>query len=183
MGEAMKLPGKLGKHALISICRNEIDPNSIQGFILASSEQLIVLQYVYDFNLDGLMVLSRPEITEIRSTATDKFQRKLLANEGLVKVVPFETVFDLQNWRTIIKQFAKAYPLIILECERGDEPDFIIGRIEKTTPVAVYIRYFTGTGKWLDELVRVKYSDITSCQVGTNYLKFYERYFERARAL
>lgn len=175
----MKLTGRHGKHALISILRNEIDANSIQGFILASSEQLVVLQYVYDFNLDGLMVLSRPEITEIRSTATDKFQRKLLAKEGLLKTVPFEAPFDLHSWRSIIKQFAKAYPLIILECERGDEPDLIIGRVEKTTSVAAYVRYFSGTGRWLDELVRVKYSDITSCQVGTNYLKFYERYFDR----
>ena len=129
------------------------------------------------------MVLSRSEITEIRCTSTDKFQRKLLADEGLLKPVPFETTFDLQSWRTIIKQLAKAYSLIILECERGDEPDFIIGRIEKTTPAAVYVRYFTGTGKWLDELVRVKYSEITSCQVDTNYLKFYEKYFERAGIL
>lgn len=177
----MRLPG--GKHALISICRIEIDPNLIQGFILASSEQLVVLQYVYDFNLDGLMVLSRSEITEIRCTSTDKFQRKLLADEGSLKTVPFETTFDLQSWRTIIKQLAKAYSLIILECERGDEPDFIIGRIEKTTSAAVYVRYFTGTGKWLDELVRVKYSEITSCQVDTNYLKFYEKYFERVGIL
>lgn len=175
----MKTARKHAQRALISILRNNIDPNSIQGFILASSEQLVVLQYVYDFHLDGLMVLSKAEITEIRSTPTDKFQQKLLANDDLLKTVPFETNFDLQNWRTIIKQFAKAYPLLILECERGGEPDFIIGRIEKTTSVAVYIRYFTGTGRWLDEPVRVKYSDITSCQVGSNYLKVYERYFDR----
>ena len=143
----MKLTGRQGKRALISILRKEIDPSSIQGFILASSEELVVLQYVYDFNLDGLMVLSKPEITEIRSTATDKFQRKLLAKEGLLKAVPFETAFDIQCWRSIIRQFAKAYPLIILECERGDEPDLIIGRVEKTTSVAAYIRYFTGTGR------------------------------------
>ena len=175
----MKLTGSPGKRALVSILRSDIDSNSIQGFILASSEQLVVLQYVYDFNLDGLMVLSKAEITDIRSTATHKFQRKLLAKEGVLKRVPFEAAFDLQDWRSIIRQFAKTYPLIILECERGDEPDFIIGRVEKTTSVAVYVRYFTGAGRWLDEPVRVKYRDITACQVGTRYLQFYERYFER----
>lgn len=175
----MNSTGRHGKRALISILRNEVDANSIQGFILASTDQLVVLQYVYDFNLDGLMVLSRPEITDIRSTATDKFQRKLLAKEGLLKKVPFESAFDIQGWRSIIKQFSKTYPLIILECERGDEPAFIIGRVEKTSSIAAYVRYFTGTGRWLDEPVRVKYSDITSCQVGSNYLKFYEKYFDR----
>jgi hypothetical protein len=140
---------------------------------------LVALQYVYDFNLDGLMVLSRSDITQIRSNATDKFQRKLLAKEGLLKEVPFETAFDLQDWRSIIRQFSKAYPLIILECERGDEPEFVIGRVEKTTSVAAYVRCFTGAGRWLDEPVRVKYSDITSCQVDTNYLNFYQRHFDR----
>lgn len=79
----MKTARKHAQRALISILRNNIDPNSIQGFILASSEQLVVLQYVYDFHLDGLMVLSKAEITEIRSTPTDKFQQKLLANDDL----------------------------------------------------------------------------------------------------
>ena len=176
----MNLTDRHSKRTLISILRDEIDPNSIQGFILASSDQLVVLQYVYDFNLDGLMILSRSEITDVRSTATDKFQRKMLTTEGVMKQIPFETTFDLQSWRSIIKQIAKVYPLIILECERGDAPDFIIGRVEKTTSAAVYVRHFTGTGRWLDEPVRVKYSDITSCQVGNNYLKFYERYFDRA---
>jgi len=175
----MKHTGRQGKHALVSILRAEIDPNSIQGFILASSEQLVVLQYVYDFNLDGLMVLSTAEITKIRSTATDTFQRKLLAKEGLLKTVPFETAFDIRSWRSIIKQFAKTYPLIILECERGDAPDFVIGRVEKTTASAAHVRYFTGTGRWLEKLARVDYGDITSCQVGTKYQKFYENYFDR----
>lgn len=174
----MKLREGHTRRSLVSILRKEIDRNSIQGFILASSDEFVVLQYVYDFKLDGLMVLSKSEITEIRSTATDKFQRKLLAKEGLLKTVPFETAFDLGGWRSIIKQFAKAYSLIILECERGDEPKFIIGRVVKTTSVAAYVRYFTGTGRWLDEPVRVEYDDITSCQVGTTYLKFYERYFD-----
>ena len=174
----MVLPGTRGKHALVSILRKEeIDLNSIQGFVLASSDQLVVLQYVYDFNLDGLMVLNRSDITAMRPTATDKFQRKLLVKEGVLKAATFETTFDLANWRSIIKQFAKAYSLIILECERGEDPDFIIGRVVKTTSVAAYVRYFTGTGRWLEEPVRVKYSDITSCQVESNYLKFYERYF------
>jgi hypothetical protein len=52
---------------------------------------------VYGFNLDGLMVLRVPDITEVRCTATDKFQKKLLMQEGLVQRVPSESTFDLSD--------------------------------------------------------------------------------------
>ena len=44
-----------------------------KGFVLASSAELVVLQYVYDFNLDGLMVLRVADITDIRWSATGRF--------------------------------------------------------------------------------------------------------------
>lgn len=163
----------------MSIRREGIDPNKIQGFVLAASEELVVLQYVYDFNLDGLMILSRSDISDIQETKTDKFQTKLLKHEGLLGNVPFERTFEAQSWRAIIKQLSRSYPLLILECERGDKPDFVIGRLLKTTSAAAYVNYFTGIGRWLEKPVRVAYEDITSFQVGSNYLNVYHRHFER----
>jgi len=164
---------------MVSIHRKGIDANKIQGFVLASSEELVVLQYVYDFNLDGLMVLSRSDISEIRETKTDKFQARLLKHEGLLENVPFARPFEVQSWRSIVKQLSRNYPLLILECERGSEPAFVIGRLLKTTSAAAYVQHFTGIGRWLEEPVRVAYKDITSLQVGSNYLNVYQRHFER----
>lgn len=175
----MPQSSKSRQRTLVSIHRKEIDANKIQGFVLASSEEFLVIQYVYDFHLDGLMVLSQSTISEVRTTKTDKFQTTLLKREGLLERVPFEMTFDLQDWRSIIKQLARVYPLIILESERGSDPDFLIGRLVKTTSAAAYVKYFTGIGRWLEEPVRIKYSDITSCQVGSNYLNVYQRHFEK----
>ena len=161
---------------LVSITRTEIDAQTIQGFVLASSDQLVVLQYVCDFRLDGLMVLSTSDITEIRSSATNKFQTTLLEQDGLLEQVPFDMTFDLQDWRAIIKQLARAHPLLILECEHGDDPDFIIGRLVKTTSAAAHVRYFTGVGRWLEKPDRVNFCDITCCQVDSNYLNVYQRH-------
>jgi hypothetical protein len=164
---------------IVSIRRKEIDPNEIQGFVLESSEQLVVLQYVYDFHVDGLMVLSRSDISEVRETKTDKFQTRLLKQEGLFEEVPFGNKFEVKGWRSIINQLSRSYPLLILECERGNDQDFVIGRLVKTTSAAAYVQHFTGTGRWLDEPVRVAYQDLTCIQAGSNYLNFYQRYFER----
>jgi hypothetical protein len=177
---------KLAKHHknrdLVSIYRDAIDDHSIQGFVLAHSEELVVLQYVYDFNLDGLMVLRLEDISEVRCSATDKFQKGLLNYEGLLKKVHFSSDFDLRSWRSVILQLSKEYPLIILECEAKEEKDFFIGKVIKTTAAAVEANYFSGAANWGEYPEKLKFKEITSCQVGTNYLNVYQRHFERNSA-
>ena len=164
---------------LVSIYRSAIDDNAIQGFVLGDSRELVVLQYVYDFNLDGLMVLRTADITDVRCTATDKFQKQLLSQEGLSHNVPFALTLDLSGWRAVISQLAKEYALMILECEEGKKREFVIGRVVKTTAREVHIQHFSGTAAWAERPTTLKFSDITSCQVNTNYSNVYQRHFER----
>jgi hypothetical protein len=156
-----------------------VDQNNIQGFVLGSSEQLVLLQYVYDFNLDGLMVLRTADISELKRSKTDEFQERLLADEGLLSRVPFDYSVDLSTWRSTIADLSNRHKLLILECELLEEPDFAVGRVLEVGSEEVRLKYFTGAANWLEEPVRLKYSDITSCQVNTNYVNVYERYFER----
>ena len=167
------------KRDLISIYRSDIDDNAIQGFVLGCSRELVVLQYVYDFNLDGLVVLRTADITEVQCTATDKFQKDLLLQEGLSHNVPFALTLDLSGWRAVISQLAKEYALMILECEEGKRKEFVIGRVVKTTAREVHIQHFSGTADWAERPTKLKFSDITSCQINTNYLNVYQRHFER----
>ncbi|MDQ1834907.1 hypothetical protein [Massilia scottii] len=168
---------------LVSIHRHDIDTQSMQGFILGASDELVLLQYVVDFNLDGLMILRIADLTAVECTATDKFQRDLLTHEGLMQLVPFDSMLDLRNWDTLLAQLAAMYPLMILECEKLDEPDFVIGRLNQITRENVEFDWFSGTGRWDDDLATLALEDITSCQVETNYIKFYQRYFERTASL
>lgn len=143
------------------------------------SEVLTLVQYVYDFNLDGLMVLRTGDLTEVTRTATDEFQEGLLQTEGLLARVPFNYSLDLSSWPAAIAGLCKDFPLLILERELLDEPDLAIGRILGVGDDEVQLRYFTGAGRWLDEPESLRYSDITCCQVGTNYINVYQRHFER----
>jgi hypothetical protein len=164
---------------LVSICRDDIDPNSIQGFVLGYSRDLVLIQYVYDFHLDGLMVLRTADITHIGCNATGELQKQLLIDEQLFEKVPFGTAFDLRSWRSIITQLSQQHRLIILEGENADPPQFLIGTVEKITTQSVWLNYFSGAGNWDDELAKLPFTEITSCQVATNYLNVYERYFDR----
>ena len=168
---------------LVSIYRSGIDALSVEAFVLGVSDELVLLQYVYDFHLDGLMILRIADLTAVECSETCKFQRELLVQEGLMQQVPFDTVFDLRNWHTLLPQLAATYSLMILECEKLEEPDFVIGRVDQVTPEEVDFDYFSGTGSWGESLTTLALADITSCQVETNYIKAYQRHFERTANL
>ncbi|MCE3603904.1 hypothetical protein LXA47_09845 [Massilia sp. P8910] len=168
---------------LVSISRSGIDAHSMEAFVLGVSEELVLLQYVYDFHLDGLMILRIADLTVVECSETCKFQRELLVQDGLLEQVPFDSLFDLRNWHTVLTQLANAYPLMILECEKLEEPDFVIGRVDQVTPEEIDFDYFSGTGRWGESLTTLALADITSCQVETSYIKAYQRYFERTASL
>ncbi len=164
---------------LISIERKEIDANRIQGFILGASTNLVLVQYVYDFKLDGLMILRVSDISDLRRSKTDKFQLKLLKDENIYDRVNFNVNYDPTDWKTAILGLNKDFEYFILENELASDPVFLIGRITKITPRSVHLKYFSGAGNWDKEPSVIKYSDITACQVDTNYINVYRRYFRR----
>jgi hypothetical protein len=164
---------------LVSVERGALDERSIQGYVLACSSQLVVLQYVYDFNLDGLMVLRAGDITEVRCSETDIFQKGLLSKEGLEDKVPFDAAFSIQDWQSLLLQLAREHRLMILECEAGAEKTFLIGRLVLATATEAQVHHFTGTGRWEEEPTSLPIESLTCCQVANNYLNFYARHFAR----
>lgn len=165
---------------LVSIERENIDRNKIQGFLLGESDEYILIRYVYDFNLDGLMVLRKKDISRVETSKTDEFQTQLLKDEGIYEQIDFNSKYDVTSLKSlIVSVVAEKYKHFIVEAEDRDEPDFTIGTIEKIGNKSIVMKHFTGIGRWIDEPVEINYSDITSLQVGSNYLNVYERHFRR----
>jgi hypothetical protein len=167
---------------LVSIRRSEIDDYGVQGYILGVSKQLLAVQYVYDFNLDGLLLLSRSDITEVRRTKTDVFQQSLLLADGIERLVPFDVQFNLSNWRSVLQQLAPVCPVLIFESERAKEPLFEIGRLVEVTSSQVEVHGFSGTARWAKETTSIPFSELTCVQANTNYINTYQRYFTRSAA-
>lgn len=163
----------------MSTRRRDVDDHGIQGFLVGLSEDLLAIEYVYDFQIDGLMVLRRSDITEVRRTATDEFQERLLKQEGIRPGSQTPMPLDLDSWGQLIRQLSGHYPLMILERELGPSPEFAIGCPIRATAAQVEFQSFSGTGKWSSKTERLKYSQLTCLQVNTRYLSFYQRHFER----
>jgi hypothetical protein len=170
------------KKELVSISRSDIDANEIQGFIISESDKLILIQYIYDFKSDGLMVLRKKDISELKTSNTDKFQTQLLKEEGVLSQIDFNLDYDLSSWENFLKAASKKHNLFILEEEKIGESKFNIGKILKIGANKVTMNYFTGVARWLDKPVEIKYKNLTCCQMQNSYLNVYERYFNKKQA-
>lgn len=168
--------------SLLSVRRRDVDDYSIQGFLVGLSDSLMALEYVYDFQIDGLLVLRRSDVTDVKLTETNEFQARLPKHEGIRPGTQAPMPLELQGWQPLIQQLAGHYPIMILERELGPSPEFAIGGPIRATAAQVEFRSFNGTGKWSAKAERLKYSQISCLQVNTRYLGFYQRYFERNAA-
>jgi len=171
---------KLQKNrTLVTINRKKIDELGIQCFILAYSKKLILIQYVYDFNLDGIMVLQRSDVTSIESDESGLFQTQLLKDEGLYAKVDFSKTYDLKNWKTVLSTIGSTYQFITLEDENPDNYVFILGKMTKLGRKKVSVHEFSCTGTWKEEVSKISYKHITSFRAGNNYPNVYENYFKK----
>ncbi len=165
--------------SLVSVRRDKIDSNKIQGFVLGFSKELVLLQYVYDFHIDGLLIIRSKDITEISSSKTDIFQTQLLKDEDLYKSIPFDHNYKLNNWKSIIPTLGNEFKYIIVEDEDPSYPLFFLGTFKRITSDSIIIHGFSGVANWDDEESEIYFEDISSLQVNTNYINFYKRYYEK----
>ncbi|WHI48412.1 hypothetical protein [Microbulbifer sp. VAAF005] len=164
---------------LVTIKREAIDGHKIQGFVLAHSKELVLIQYVYDFNLDGLMVLRLSDVSSIESTKTDLFQTQIFKDEGLYSRIDFSKEYDVTNWYTVLSTIGRENGFFIIEDEDPEYPIFLLGELRIIGEDSVSMLGFSGAANWDDEYSEMSYEDISSFQVGNKYSNMYKRYFER----
>lgn len=165
---------------LVSIRRDRCDELSIQGFVLHFSEALVLVQQIYDFHLDGLLLLRRADITSLHETDTDRFHKRLLREEGLLGRVPFGLRPPVSSYDVYLRSLPEN-ALVILENELAEEKEFTIGIPISVRDSEASLCCFDGAGNWQDELVSVNLDQITMCSVETNYTRFYARHFARTQ--
>lgn len=150
----------------------------MQGFLLAFSDHLLLFQYVYDFRLDGYLIIRRSDVTELSCRDTDRFQRELLQAEGDLQRIDFEFTAPIQSFNSFLAS-RRANEIVIVEDELSDPQEFLIGTVSHVSDDTVHINHFTGIARRSDPPEQLTIDRITSCQTSTNYIRFYERHFER----
>lgn len=164
---------------LVSIRRAEIDDARLQAFLIDYSETLVLVHYVYDFNLDGLMLLRCADISCIQSDKTDLFQTQMLKEEGLYEQVDFDISCDLSSWSLALSTLGALNRIITIDDENPKAPVFYIGKVIDIGTESVSIKGFSGAGNWNRHTSGIHYDYISCIQMGNHYSSAYERYFAR----
>lgn len=165
----------------VSIDRELIDPNTLHGFIVDFDDDWLMVQREYDFRLDGWLFLRRSNITNIRSTDTNVFQKLLMEEEGTFSDVDFEQRFPNGGIVELLINL-KPHRVVIFEEETEDEGEFSIGFIRGIDGDLVTLNYFSGTAEIDEEPTHIALDKVTSISFDTNYTLHYERHFGRLRA-
>ena len=112
---------------LLAVLRESIDDKKIQARLIDFSAELLLLEYVHDFRLDGLMLLRRQDVSEIQTRATDDFHQQLLETDGVLSKLP-DAPYPIASYRDFLaamqrpffKQAHRVGALAITVCARID---------------------------------------------------------------
>lgn len=167
---------------MVVIKREHLEhPYNVYGVILGESERLMLVQTVRDFRLDGLMVIAKSDITEIIRNRTERTQTAMLKKMGQWDKIPFDVRYDLSSWRAFFRDAAKRHTNAAVSCERGSDGEEYIGRLIKAKKRRLILREFSGTGRVYEGKTKLRYADITTCELNTRYVGAYERHFPHLR--
>ncbi|MDQ8192713.1 hypothetical protein [Roseibacillus persicicus] len=166
--------------SLVSVTRDEIDDQTLQGFVLDYDDQWILLGYIYDFTPDGVVAIRLSDLTSMTCRATDAFQRHLLEVDGVLDKVDFALTLPEGGFLDFLRRIPNE-KVVILEDEAEGNDIFIIGQNLQVLEDKFTLRTFSGAARVEDDLGEIDLDDVTSISLNTNYALAYERHFARIR--
>ncbi len=162
--------------ALVTLQRNLDGVETVEGFVLAVGKELVLLHVVDDFHLDGYRIVPRSQVERARHSAVERYRAAILRAEKVLGRIGIEGEIDLTDWNATFKSLKARGENVIVEDEREESEEFVIGRIERVNKKSAAIRGFDALGRWDAETTRFKYVDVTSVTFGGEYVTTFTKY-------
>ena len=165
------------RHKIV-ITRNTIDTALLYGIPLMLDDNMLLIQYIYDYQLDGYMILRIKDITFVRSDERERFSEYILKQEGLYDEIKKPMLTTLRNWRAIFEELKEYGKNILVEFEDLEEGEIFIGRIIEVNRNSLEMLCFDAMGKWDNETMTIIYKDITTVKLDDRYTTVLSRYLQ-----
>lgn len=155
-------------------CYYTYDPGYLHCYPNSVNDKFILAQEEDDFILDGYFIrkISQLKTVEIKTDKCAEINRIF----GVTNEVQ-DPGIDISSWQSIFHSLAQLDTYIIIEDNINDQ--FAIGVIEKVLKDRLYFRRFNAMGVWYENLLEIRYSQITSVEWGSRYAEYWKRYMER----
>jgi hypothetical protein len=160
----------------VHITRCKIDKNPIDCFPLIMSQDLLLVQYIYDFELDGYKLVRIKDMTSIISGKSERFSEFILKEEGILNQIKIPSFPILDKWVNVFRNLKSLEQNIIVECESTESNIFYIGKIVQVMKSSLLLLYFNELGEWDKEPTKIIFKDITSVSFDTRYINIISKY-------
>lgn len=150
----------------------------LAGYLLAFSEDLLVIHNMLDFEPDGYSIRPLATLSDI-SKADHDFYHMVCEREGWLSGLSPSWELDLSSMRNAIEDIQQRYKYLGLywELEPGDF-SHSIGRVVYFDETSLIIQQFWHDGEWADLLLEIWYEDIHRVEFDTPYINMFAKYIE-----
>ena len=164
------------RRGYLRVEREAVAARRMYGFVLAASDELMLMQEIYDFTPDGYAIVRLRDVTAIRDGESERFDERVLEGEG-VRVAPPQSAIDVASWRTVFASLAGGeWPLVLVESE--SDGDVWVGRVLGAGDTAAWFHYVSPVGVWDAEPEEIDYDDVTLVRFGDRYTTVLARYVD-----
>lgn len=169
----------IDKNNYVKIYLSEENPDqSIYGFILKMSDELIMVQEFSDFRLTDIKIIPQERILSIRCNKYDKTIRKILSEEQLIqfnhKIISNTSLTNSEN---LFKSLKKQNFHCIVESNKKKK-GFSIGEIMEVDDTSVLIRNYDPTGKIDKKPHKISFKKIEMVTFNDNYTLIFRKHLK-----
>lgn len=172
--EAIKVA--IQQKQIVRFARRDIDSDYIYGIPLLLQKELVLVQFICDFTIDGYKILCLRDITEVYCSEEEIVYKKIMEQEGIFKEAVISQIENFINWKGLFEFLKKKYRAVIIECEELGEEDFYIGRVVEATETEVKILYYDTMYRWNEVPDIIRYDSITLVSFGDRYSTISSKY-------
>ncbi len=172
-----KLEKHLSEKRYVRLTRKKGDFDGIStGFVLAKSDDFILLQETDDFRILGFHIFPIDTIIHVRYNEVDKTYERILKEEKLLDSVRIKYTVDLTDWSSIATDLKNTGLSVVSECEDPEIQSFCIGPIEKVNKKSIAIKYFNALGIFDEKSIKNKFKNITKLSFDDHYANVFSKY-------
>lgn len=159
---------------IATIVRDAFDLTFTDGFVIAMTNEWVVLHSLDGVYLDGIVMLRRQDISRVLFRDDDAYHHRAIAASG-ESLVDFTCDDDVSVSDLLVLASARD-AIFTFYCEVLEGEPLIIGRLIELRKKAFDIHYVGRDGEWAPEIERWKHGDVTRIEVGGRYLDALNRF-------
>lgn len=159
-------------------CNFSYENEDVFIYPLQVNENLILAQLEDEFLLNGYCIyhISKLANAEIMDNKYNDIN-KMIGNTDRV----INPDIDISNWYSVFNDLSSINKYIQIEDAINEQ--YAIGSINKVLKDRIYFKSFDANGQWDDDLLEIKYSQITSVRWYDRYSNAWKQYLERKKKI